>query len=1485
MEFLFRQARNSCQMELHRAPRHKTRGSSGRRSGFGSTGMGFPDCASFDVPDVLSPLLAVKSINEFTDSLAKALAEGDGIPSKAFSDITGQPSYALGFEPLPQATDAYTDGSCPNQYQVCVGNPAVLFHDTYEAYADEYGPRNLKWIGKLLVDLLCELTRELLAEGLRRALEIGGEVCKQRFLETLAANIHKFALQAHLFLCPFLLQEQYSLSRVYPVEISSEYRNLQSFFIESATEGDAEVPSRGLGLPAGAGRARSSVLTKLEVFNGTSGTSDPPALSELRRRFLPAWVLGTLVNSFCATLSGMEWKGTYRAAADQSELVHKFKEEQTTSALKAIDVRARAAFFAEVRLNLFRFSETAQKELVETFTDLKAEVVKLVDSTTQDSPQASVASLADFRAMGGLLIGLSAALAYQGDGKITKIGGSAEPILASSRKVPADEGWSALESPFLVGLLSGGLLNLAFDRDFVYPQTFDIKVARYCLGGVVVALAPKQAAGAPETDLGWNGEAKENVWKVVGGKCCLATVVCAALTQERVAVAWRNQAKQAGLHCTVVAWKTADYGFVKREGRHNDDIQLHVANAKGERFKNYIRRNGVAPGVRVKFDVDFEEEVSEREKAEVAERLVSGMPFYNGAVRRLRSPDPEAVGSDLGAEVSLYQFPGAWASLRLFMRRQATLLAQVKALFQAVQSPPFQATFRHLTGGAKRAKEAFLLQAGLCLKKGSQNNYWDQPELSELAGKLRRSFFYVEGYGELMDDWLQSRVKKLNEDFLQRAVTMLGNSLPAVLTRLRQIFRPGRWIFLCDPRLESDLINLFDEDFHIYNDIVRSPPLQAPLSSGPMDLIESALMEVLRRLPGFPPLLRLPGPGHYRFGRVEVLFQLAGTDLAARVLSSPSAAPTGEVLRAVDFFVQFGPQEFPNAAVEAVQSSDSMHLCPTTGIQDVGAPLTAPGLIRPPMSFAVAPMALPAPGPPAQPLAPMVPGMAVGLAPPAPVPMFRVTLDERDGIRSSDFFQRRSVDGAYPASFLMAKAKGVAIRRDDTRRMEEEAKQMEAKLELLRRTMDVAEQSAKGADAGRWRSGASGKPLTKGYIKSVLEARPPKRSPKSPTESAGNDSTPQGKEEVPLVPASKLVSSSPSGVGGKAAANLQAAMLQQNREALEVEAFLCSLKLDRYVSLFMEHGFDCMEVVKEMQEQHMQQVGMAAGHILKLRKRLSEMAPSRSTPEGRKSSTSGRRVTFGAAEVEAQLPVPGQKIAEEAGDSSNLLVGTFDEEESAASFQEALRAWRGGADPSPAAVQEPSAAPKAVGSFWSSLGDSEVNLERASTPVKPPAETISTETQGSASPNEEKLCCYQCFKQFYARYAVEREVPPEFGGGCKRLCSEACAEAWAEATRAKVEAVRQRQTKLEQIWEMERALEAGETGEAKVTEVGAASAEDAASTTDPLLDTVALCGPEWFPNITEPSLEVLGGRASSDTVVGDVSRKLVRPLRIRSGRK
>ena len=97
--------------------------------------------------------------------------------------------------------------------------------------------------------------------------------------------------------------------------------------------------------------------------------------------------------------------------------------------------------------------------------------------------------------VGGLLIGLSAALAYLGDGKITGISGIAGPFLRGVGKCqPMKDGqlWKAL---FLVGLVTGGLLNLAFNRDFAYPQALDIPAARYCLGGVFVGIGTRAGRG------------------------------------------------------------------------------------------------------------------------------------------------------------------------------------------------------------------------------------------------------------------------------------------------------------------------------------------------------------------------------------------------------------------------------------------------------------------------------------------------------------------------------------------------------------------------------------------------------------------------------------------------------------------------------------------------------------------------------------------------------------------------------------------------------------------------------------------------------------------------------------------------------------------------------------------------------------------------------------------------------------------------------
>ncbi|CAE7248127.1 unnamed protein product [Symbiodinium natans] len=97
--------------------------------------------------------------------------------------------------------------------------------------------------------------------------------------------------------------------------------------------------------------------------------------------------------------------------------------------------------------------------------------------------------------VGGLLIGLSAALAYLGDGKITGISGIVGPFLRGVGKCePMKDGqlWKAL---FLVGLVIGGLVNLAFNREFSYPQALDIPLARYCVGGIFVGIGTRAGRG------------------------------------------------------------------------------------------------------------------------------------------------------------------------------------------------------------------------------------------------------------------------------------------------------------------------------------------------------------------------------------------------------------------------------------------------------------------------------------------------------------------------------------------------------------------------------------------------------------------------------------------------------------------------------------------------------------------------------------------------------------------------------------------------------------------------------------------------------------------------------------------------------------------------------------------------------------------------------------------------------------------------------
>jgi len=422
----------------------------------------------------------------------------------------------------------------------------------------------------------------------------------------------------------------------------------------------------------------------------------------------------------------------------------------------------------------------------------------------------------------------------------------------------------------------------------------------------------------------------------------------------------------------------------------------------------------------------------------------------------------------------------------------------------------------------------------------------------------------------------------------------------------------------------------------------------------------------------------------------------------------------------------------------------------------------------------------------------------------------------------------------------LSKVRGVNISKDDTRRMEDEARKMELKMDLLRKTLDGGDATRKpgsaGADSSRWKSGSAKKPLRSGYVKDVLEAKPPGRTSQSKRADSGTrsrDTVPEGNASGS---ASRIASGqttptqaqpdgnftsmlaghgAPVEPPNRAASNLQAALHRQSRESMEVEAFLAGLGLDRYVSLFLEHGFDCMEVVKEMQESHMRDIGMATGHVIKLRKRLAELTPAPAPPaapaEAQSGSLSGtqKRVSFGSAEQAPERPPSGGTATAVGGGS--LLNGHFDEDESKSSFQEAVRAWREGRSEGEGSPTKDEAlatpAKMASGSFWTSVGGDEVNLERCSTPIVAATDVMmQSETQHDPAPGEDKICCYQCYKQFFAKYAVER-ASPLADQGMRRLCSESCANLWIASMQAKAAELQQRQEKLAKLEEMRRVME------------------------------------------------------------------------------
>merc|ERR1711879_356778 len=89
---------------------------------------------------------------------------------------------------------------------------------------------------------------------------------------------------------------------------------------------------------------------------------------------------------------------------------------------------------------------------------------------------------------------------------------------------------------------------------------------------------------------------------------------------------------------------------------------------------------------------------------------------------------------------------------------------------------------------------------------------------------------------------------------------------------------------------------------------------------------------------------------------------------------------------------------------------------------------------------------------------------------------------------------------------------------------------------------------------------------------------------------------------------------------------------------------------------------------------------------------------------------------------------------------------------------------------------------------------------------KPTKDSLNTSASTVVVPensrSEEKLCCYQCYKQFFASNVAHAP-----NGGSKPFCSEACAQRWEEAFSAKTEMTRKRQEQLTKFEKLQHVLE------------------------------------------------------------------------------
>jgi len=148
-----------------------------------------------------------------------------------------------------------------------------------------------------------------------------------------------------------------------------------------------------------------------------------------------------------------------------------------------------------------------------------------------------------------------------------------------------------------------------------------------------------------------------------------------------------------------------------------------------------------------------------------------------------------------------------------------------------------------------------------------------------------------------------------------------------------------------------------------------------------------------------------------------------------------------------------------------------------------------------------------------------------------------------------------------------------------------------------------------------------------------------------PSEQSKRSTGSQGKENITQ---GLQLNKPPLAQNSNIETNFQRAMIAQNEEYSEVTEFLSSLKLEKYKEVFIENGIEDKETILELNEEHLQEMGLPLGHKLKIMKKIKE---------SRKHVESERQTHFTAQ------PQKVSSSTETAVKSDSLLDGVYDEEQ------------------------------------------------------------------------------------------------------------------------------------------------------------------------------------------------------------------------------